>query len=285
MILAGRAQATSAPAIRVRMPDQTIQVVPLEDYLPGVVAKEMDARKFPQAALEAQAIAARSYAWGKSQEARAIHREYDLEASVRDQVYDPKASHDPRAVAAVNATEGMVLVDAKAGKVIAPYYHSTCGGQTEVPAHVWGKGAKHASYRSRACDFCSDSPRAHWESWISEKDLGSRIPDFAGDPVVSWEFTRDKNHGRVSTITATTRGGRRLQNSGQKWRALLGFDVLRSLLLEAPRKERDGWSFRGRGAGHGVGMCQWGARGAALKGWDVRKILSHYYPFAQVRHF
>jgi stage II sporulation protein D len=64
---------------------------------------------------------------------------------------------------------------------------------------------------------------------------------------------------------------------GEDIRRLLGYDKIKSTMF-AVQKNTDGWAFKGRGFGHGVGMCQHGAKAMAKNGSDFRKILAHYYP-------
>ncbi len=66
---------------------------------------------------------------------------------------------------------------------------------------------------------------------------------------------------------------------------ILGANVVRSTLLTKIKKRRDGFLFQGKGWGHGVGMCQEGARGYALKGADYKKIIRFYYPGTKIKRF
>jgi len=87
--------------------------------------------------------------------------------------------------------------------------------------------------------------------------------------------------GRAREMAVGTRGGSRRIGAGEL-RQILGYEALPSLLFTV-EVEKGAAVFRGRGSGHGVGLCQWGARGRALRGSDYRKILAHYYPGAQIR--
>jgi stage II sporulation protein D len=106
--------------------------VGLEQYLAGVVPKEMPAAWHPEA-LQAQAVAARSYALAH----RLTGKGYDLYADVRSQVYGGVSAEDARATAAIEATGGqVVLYD---GKIADTLFHSTSGGRTIAAAEVFGK--------------------------------------------------------------------------------------------------------------------------------------------------
>ena len=107
-----------------------INRVPLEAYLRGVVPREIGIRgRGERAAVEAQAVAARSYAFTRLGNAS---RAYDLAATTSDQVYGGMDAENAVADAAVAATEGLVLQ--YAGRVVSAPYHSTCGGSTAEPA-------------------------------------------------------------------------------------------------------------------------------------------------------
>jgi stage II sporulation protein D len=87
--------------------------------------------------------------------------------------------------------------------------------------------------------------------------------------------------GRAKTVSLQTAAGAR-PLPAVELRQLLGYGRLPSLLFEV---ETQGGAavFRGKGSGHGVGLCQWGARGRAMRGDGYRDILAHYYPGAEIR--
>src|SRR5438128_5349514 len=85
---------------------------------------------------------------------------------------------------------------------------------------------------------------------------------------------------RSGLAVETTAGRRPLL--AVELRQLLGYSRLPSLLFDVS-PEGGVVVFRGRGSGHGVGLCQWGARARALAGGTYRDILAHYYPGAEIR--
>ena len=109
-----------------------VNVVGLEQYLQGVVAQEMPSA-WPDEALKAQAVAARSYALSH----RVSGKGFDLYADVRSQVYGGIAGEHPRTTAAIQATKGEVLL--WEGKPIDALFHSTSGGKTLAAVEVFGK--------------------------------------------------------------------------------------------------------------------------------------------------
>ena len=87
--------------------------------------------------------------------------------------------------------------------------------------------------------------------------------------------------GRAGTVSIETTAGERLL-SAVELRQILGYTALPSLWFDVS-VERGAAVFRGRGNGHGVGLCQWGARARAVRGESYRAILTHYYPGADIR--
>jgi stage II sporulation protein D len=245
-----------------------INVVPLEDYLAAVLGSEMP-KSFPVEALKAQAVAARTYAiqrkisaWGKP---------YHLGATVLHQVYGGTRAEDPRTRAAVDATRGEVLTWKM--EPIEAYFHSSCGGRTESGRDALGRDKPYL--KPVACE-CHRIHRTGWTRKLETKDLASLAPG-----VKSIRILERTSTGRAKKIELVTNKGRRTM-SGVQFRQQVGYDRIRSLQLEVTRK---GGAIvaSGKGYGHGAGMCQWGARALAEKGWDYRKILAHYYDGAELR--
>lgn len=250
-----------------------IDLLPLEAYLVGVVGSEVPVG-WPPEALRAQAIVARSYAVARLERSRGAR--WDVEATTRDQVYSGASREDPRAVAAVRDTAGQVLT--RGGVVVEAYFHAICGGATESPDHVWeGRGAYPSPVR---CDACADAPSRAWRLEISASEMAERLrPAGAlGAEVRSLECVRRGSDGRWVEVRVRGASGE-VVLAGNELRRLLGYGALRSLRFTA--EVRAGRVvFEGVGYGHGVGLCQWGARGMAAAGADHRAIVHHYFPGA-----
>ena len=249
--------------------------LPLESYLVGVVNGEVDS-SWPMDAVKAQVVAARSYALYKMNSGA---RYYDLKTDVTDQVYAGVDSEDERAAEAVGMTRGQVLY--KDGELIQAFFHSTCGGSTASALDVWGvaQPAQDGVY----CGECEDSPYAHWtlpldagEIVRAVKALYPRI-----DRVRSMGIHRKTRDGRIQTLFVETGKGRVLIDAGE-FRKMIGYRRLPSTRFSFGMSG-DRIVLTGAGYGHGVGLCQWGARGSALKGMDYWQILGRYYVGAEVR--
>ena len=279
-----------------------VNQLPLEDYLRGVVPLEIGERgPAERAAVEAQAVAARSYTVTRLAAARsggARSPNFDLLSSVSDQVYGGRDAERPFADAAVLATAGLVL---RIGTrvVNAPFY-STCGGETAAAEDVWRTDGE--SHLRRVSDripgtdrfYCDIAPRFAWTRAFTATELdvvvrrylaayaavGSGGPGRVTDLVVDGRTPS----GRVANlIVRTDRGSYAVR--GNDSRSVLrssGGELLNSAYFSVTTERAGGRLvravIRGNGYGHGVGMCQWGAIGRARAGQDTRTILRTYYP-------
>lgn len=273
---AGPLRTSAAPvtllegAVEVRREASGLAVVhalPLEDYVAAVVGAEMPPG-FPPEALRAQAVATRTFAVHKKLEAVAVGRGWHLGSTVLDQVYRGSRV-DPRARAAAEATAGEVLVHDHAP--VEAYFHSTCGGRTERGADALGRDLPYLV--SVPCGRCRASPRFRWTARIPAAELGRRA-GLEGEPRSVHVVSRTAS-GRAARVELAS--GRRAVLGAVELRQRLGYDRLPSLAFDA-RLEGGEAVFRGRGSGHGAGLCQWGAAGWARAGEGYARILARYYP-------
>ena len=249
--------------------------MPLDSYLMGVVNGEIDS-SWPMDAVKAQVVAARSYAL---YQLNAGSPYYDLKTDVSDQVYAGFESEDERAKKAVSMTRGQVLYGVNG--LIQAYFHSSCGGITSSAREVWGFGF--AQFKGVNCGECGDSPYARWKLSPDPMELVKAVrrlyPDM--DTVSSIGIHRRSDTGRVQTLTVETGRGNFLIDAGE-FRKAMGYRRLPSTKFSMGNS--DGRIvLTGEGYGHGVGLCQWGARGSALRGMDYRQILMKYYPGVEIR--
>ena len=257
---------------------EVVNVVPLEQYLYSVVSREMP-RSWPAAALQAQAVVARTFVLQRSNPAR----QYDLVPSEADQVYTGIDAENPQTAAAVDATAGQVL---RFGDGFAQaLYSSCCGGHTESNADAWG-GALLPYLSGVSCMYCGDSPWFRWSQKLPltrmQTALGANLKNVG--VLENVELDAPDSSGRARFWTFEGSGGSQRVKAASV-RTMLGTRTLPSLLVQrlaldaasAPQADRT-VIIEGAGLGHGVGLCQWGARGMAFTGADARAILSYYYP-------
>lgn len=251
---------------------QVLNVLDLEQYLYGVVPHEMSPA-WPQAALAAQAISARTYVLQRSDPRRA----YDLVPSEVDQVYQGIAGESPAGTAAVDSTAGQVLVFGSAFAQIA--YSSCCGGHTESSADAWGSSPL-PYLGGVACGFCTASPNYRWSAAIALDTIAAKFSQ-ALAPIGSLADLRIQGRdpsGRARAFELLGDRGSTIVK-GSTFRLTLGPRTLRSLLVTNVQRAPDStFLVNGAGLGHGVGLCQWGARGMALAGRTAPDILSFYFP-------
>ena len=276
--------------------------LPLEDYVRGVVPLEIGERgPAERTAVEAQAIAARSYTVTRLVAARGgtgRSPDFDLVASVSDQVYGGREAERPFSDAAVTASAGLVL---RLGERVlnAPFF-STCGGETAAAEEVWRTGGephlRRVSDRIPGSDrfYCDIAPRFAWTRAYTATELNAVVRRYLAayaavgssgpGQVTDLEVDGRTPSGRVANLVIRTdRGSYRVR--GNDSRSVLrspGGELLNSAYLSVTMERAEGRLvravIRGNGYGHGVGMCQWGAIGRARAGQDTRTILRTYYP-------
>ncbi len=268
----------------------------LESYLRGVVPLEIGNRTTQEAAaVEAQAVAARSYSYLHFSPARA----FDMYATVQDQVYGGMDAEKPVADAAIAATRGMVLKFA--GRVVNTPYHSTCGGSTAAVHEVWYKEPDQPYLRSVSdripgtdSFYCDPSPRFRWTRTFDSAALRAvmekYLANYTSAPAGQLGRIRAiRENGRTesdrvaSLVVETDRGQYTLRGNDIRFvlRSPSG-EILNNTYFKSETRSNGGeieqLTVTGRGYGHGIGMCQWGAIGRARAGQDYRTILAAYYP-------
>jgi stage II sporulation protein D len=243
----------------------------IEDYLDGVIAAEIP-HDWEFEALKAQAVASRTYALYQKREAG--KRAYHIVATVNSQVYNGVAGERRDAVRAVRATKGIVIV--YQGEIIPAFYHSSCGGHTENAEEFWGIDEPYL--KGVDCECQEIAKYGLWERRINIarvaaalRRIGYRLIAIDDLNIVSLTPA-----GRVKSV-AIRSAGKTMRISGEALRAALGNSVILSSFFELELMDGEA-IFSGRGSGHGVGLCQWGAKEMAGRGYDFRAILSHYYP-------
>ncbi len=267
-----------------------VNVVGLEDYIASVVDGEMPAA-FPDAARQAQAIAARSYVLYQLRGSQPSPY-FDVYASTRSQNYGgyQYRARDGRRFAAESASsrhaaqETAGIICLSDGQPFCTYYTAICGGRTVCGAAVFGD--ENSALAPVDCPWCQDAGLFRWTQELPLGEVAGRLQRFLG--------SQGKPFGALASIRRTSRtdairepafevsdGTRRYRLSAFDLRRQLNPSKVPSYQFEA--KVADGvLLLEGRGHGHGVGLCQWGARGLAEAGSGPLAILHHYYPGAEM---
>ena len=289
-----------------------VNIIDADAYLRGVVGKEMNP-DYPAEALKAQAIAARTYAFRSRRRHRADG--FDLCATEHCQVYGGLNAETPSTLDAVASTQGEVLWHD--GAPALALYSSTCGGFTEDIEQVYG-GEPIPYLRSVPCfepddslgvvppdgedglsEWLRSTPRVHCLQprlgryevfrWVVVRERAAleaalREWGLRGE-LMGFTVVRRGRSGRIGHLTA--RGS--VRDAGLETEAAIRTALgLRSsaFVFEAfPQVSAPAtvYVFWGGGWGHGVGMCQMGAVGLALEGWEYRAILQKYYRGVELR--
>lgn len=246
-----------------------INVLTLEDYLRGVVPEEMFAN-WPNEALKAQAIAARSYALSTLDP----HAPFDICATFECQQYGGVDAEHPRSDAAIAATEGIVVTY---GSTIArTYYHADSGGYTASSAEVWGDTA---TYLTGTPDAVTSTPHRRWQHTVNAEQVAASLQRFGHDigTLHALRVVATSASGRVSQLEVVASQsvslvGPQLHSLLREW----GFKSTKFTMTAALSAVGDGW-------GHGVGMSQYGAKALAEDDYTYRQILAFYYPNTQLQ--
>jgi len=239
-----------------------INICDTEQYIAGVVRTEGGPGKNFEY-LKSQAVLARTYTFKYSD--RHIIDRYNLCDNIHCQAFKG-ISYDTLINRAVRETKGLVVVSMDSSLIISPF-HSNCGGETSAPEDVWLSGY---SYLKKVIDpYCVNSYNAvwkksilvsEWEAYLKNsgfEDTASSPPDF--------NFTQ-----------LTRQNYYRVGNFSLPFRKIRDDLKLRSSFFSVTR---DGNSiiFKGRGYGHGVGLCQEGAMVMASRGFKFSDIIGFYY--------
>ena len=278
-----------SPPLTIRVAvgdDRHIQELHLEEYVRGSVPAEMPLAE-PNATVasrlaQLQSILARTYALAN--QGRHSHEGFDLCSTTHCQVYRSQASQ-PRAVTqlvanAVDLTTGLIITDGQGP--IQALFHADCGGQTSSATAIWGGEAP--PYLSGVTDrLCVITPRDDWQLDVGRDQL-RQILNTSRDTQVGRRLDRiaviqRDNAGRATEVALEGATQKRVR--GERLRSIisgqLGGRAFRSALFTVePHSNR--FRFKGRGFGHGVGLCQLGAIARARRGHSVEAILAHYYP-------
>lgn len=259
-----------------------VNALDLEEYVSAVVASEVP-KSWPAAALQAQAVAARTFAVAQKI-GRGPGSRSHLGSSVLDQVYAGAAHPQSGAREAARATAGEVLTWEAAP--IQAFFSASCGGTGESGEVAFGLPKGSAPYLPGGDDAASDegAPRLAWtvKLRLSELTAKLRAVGRVQADVLDLAVVQTTATGRARKLKLSLGKSRALTMSGAELRQILGYQKLPSLLFTVAR-DGDLLVFTGRGSGHGVGLCQWGARGRARRGEAYRDILAHYYPGAEIR--
>jgi stage II sporulation protein D len=277
-----------------------INIVNIEEYLYGVLPSEVSSA-WPAHALYAQAVVARSKALkglGTYQ-----RRGFDFYNTVAYQVYLGASQETEAAGKAVDKTRGLIIT--LEGKLFDVYYSSNCGGHTRdsglfegvldseirvnsdfpltpLGLYRWVAGTPPVFCRTRR----QEKSRFRWQRLYTKDELEKIVSASLGLEAIEGFAAKRNISGHIDALQIITASGR--QSLSAEHRVRQALDDMRSscFRIEAqygPDAEPVGYIFWGAGFGHAKGLCQYGAKGMAERGYSYRHILGHYFPKAKLR--
>jgi stage II sporulation protein D len=253
-----------------------VNILPLEDYLYGVVPKEMPSQWFPEA-LKAQAIAARTYALYHVEKSK--NRPFDITATTDCQVYGGMSAEMKPSNQAVDETKSMVLF--YDNRLILAYYHAHSGGATEDARQIWN--AEIPYLKSIRDEYSLKAPNNVWKHTFHLDDIRRILNKNNGTfgPIQKITPHETSPTGRVISIKII-HGDKETIMNAVDFRMKMDPVLLKSTFFDVIHQGED-VTFSGKGYGHGVGMSQWGAYVMAGEGFTCPEILQYYYRNVDIR--
>ena len=257
-----------------RTSGQRITTLDLEDYIARVVSGEGEPRA-ADAAQQTLAITARTFAIANLN--RHQREGYDFCDTTHCQVFRDATEASRRAV---QATMGRVLLHQ--GQPATVFYSALCGGRSELASNVW-PGAVDYDSEPRDDEACEDEPPWESEVRVDQVERALRDAGLRGSRLRSLRVVSRNGSGRVARLQAD--GFTPSEIAGHDFRMALGrvagWQRIKSTNFEV-RRTGNGFQLRGRGMGHGVGLCVIGAGKRASAGRSADEILRFYFPTLQV---
>jgi stage II sporulation protein D len=247
-----------------------INIVRTEEYLYSVVPSEIGF-SFPDEAIKAQAVAARTYLFYSMRNKK--FSLYDVEDGVTSQVYLGYDKENKKINDLINQTENQVIT--YNGEYINALFHASSGGYTANSEDVWGTEIPYLrSVDDRENDI--ESPRKVWNYKISKQSF-SKLVGFNVSSIEIIEI-KSKRAKRVKII-----GDKTIIISGDKLRQIVGYSKIFSTMFTV-KSSGNYFYFSGSGSGHGVGLPQWSAYTLAKKGVNYIDILKKYYQNIDIKN-
>ena len=284
-------------------PDGTqtaINTIDLEDYLCSVISSEINANS-PMELLKAHAVISRSWAIRAMQKPN--HEGYHVCADDHCQRYEGLRRMNERAVEAVNATRGQVLMFGD--ESCDCRYYKCCGGRTEIWRTCW-EDIDVPYIQSVSCDYC-DPKRSSivnrlivnslndydqetkdfrdWKVTYKDEELDAIIAEKSGTDfghIIALEPLHRGASGRIDSLKIVSTKHTEIIGKELKIRYWLSKSCLYSSWFEVSH-ENGVWILSGHGWGHGAGLCQIGAAVMASEGIKYEEILSYYYHNTQLK--
>ena len=252
---------------------EKIEQMPLESYVLGVVAGEMDG-SFPAEALKAQAVLARTYALHFVATKESKYDGADISTDIEEaQAYAPEKINDA-ITDAVAETQGKVL--SVGDNFIEAWFYSNSGGKTASTKESFVGNENDPEFVKvvSSPENETNSKNAVWSAWFSRSEILNALAKM-GKEVSSVSKISAGNVGPSGRAITLKFGNDEI--STPEFRLAIGSTKFKSSLITNIKVDNAGVTFSGKGYGHGVGLSQWGAKVLAEDGNDYIDILNHYF--------
>lgn len=255
-----------------------INEITVEDYLKGILAKEASS-SWNIEVLKVQAIISRSYVLKNL--SRHSKDGFDVCSTVHCQVYGGASAENKKCNEAVVQTDSEVVV--YDNEIAQTVFHDSCGGWTEDPKYVWQWNKTPAYLKGRKDKYCKNSPRQNWSCTISKQTIKDKLTKAGYKTGTIKNIKASGNtpgHAKEKIIIKHSDGT--LTLNSYKFRLAVDSWLIKSTMINSIKKQNENFVFKGKGWGHKVGLCQWGAKEMADKGFSYKKILEFYYPDTKI---
>lgn len=252
---------------------KTIQTIPFETYIEGVVAGEIE-NNAPEEALKAQAVLARTFALKFLESSTSKYEGADISDDITEaQAYNPDAINDA-IKKAVKETKGKtVKYD---GQYINAYFHANSGGKTALCKEGLSFSDDEPEYIKSVSspENEENSNNFTWTATIGKDKILSALREIgvSVSSVSSFSIGEKGESGRAITFVV---GGKQI--NANTFRLKVGSTLLKSTLIDSISLNESAVTFSGKGYGHGVGMSQEGAKILASQGKSYKEIIEYYF--------
>ncbi len=254
-----------------------VNEIEIDQYISSLLSKEMNS-KWPIEALKAQAVAARTYALHKMRNHNSQNSFYHLENSEKHQVNGDFFDVTKKTIKASRETSGFVL-KSKNDTLVPAFFHASCGGHTLRPQDVWSNSVL-GYKKSSKCEYCKE--KKNWNIEIDNKRMLAFLKWLHRSKLIKEKskssYLRFYRTKKDSESVKVRWGSVKLDIKKAYFRRYFGRKEFSSNNFYLADFDHKKTTFVGKGRGHGVGMCQVGAKSLAQRGWDYRRILKHYFP-------
>lgn len=213
---------------------------------------------------------------------------------IKDQVYGGMSSENEITNSLVDFTKGQLLFFNE--NIATVFYHSTCGGYTENVENVFNSHPIPylISKEDNNLPNCNISPRFKWEESFSENLIIKRLleSNYISDKnsrIKSIDVVSRFKSGRVNELKITVIENKRLHEVSifsNEIRFVLKNSkgsILPSSNFDIQKQSGNKYIFKGKGFGHGVGLCQWGSIKLSKQGINFKEILNFYFPKTEIK--